>query len=96
MDIATAIESRSEIAFVYDGLRRVVQPATLGITSTGNTAMRGCLIAGSSKRNTIPCWELYSLSKIMGATETGHTFSDFTLAGYTRGDSGFVQIIAEH
>jgi len=96
MELTSAIESRSEISFIYDGLRRVVQPATLGVTTTGNTALRGCLIDGSSKRNTIPCWELYSISKIVSATETGAHFSDFALPGYTRGDSGFVQIVAEH
>ena len=96
MDFTSAIESRSEISFVYDGLARVVQPATLGITTTGKTALRGCLIDGSSKRNNIPCWELYSISKIMSATETGEQFSEFAVPGYTRGDSGFVQIIAEH
>lgn len=96
MDLASAIQNRQVISFMYDGLPRVVQPATYGRTSTGKLTLRGCQTGGQSRRNSIPCWELYSEAKIVDLASTGATFEAFAKGGYTRGDSGFVQIIAEH
>lgn len=96
MDLASAIQSRQVVAFTYDDLPRVVQPATYGRTTTGKLTLRGCQTGGQSRRNSIPCWELYTEAKIIEPTPTGATFEDFAKGGYTRGDSGFSQIIAEH
>ena len=96
MNLSDAVDARSVISFDYDGLPRVVQPATYGVTSTGKNSLRGCLIDGASKRNPIPCWELYTEDKIVNLQASGATFVDFLLPGYTRNDSVFVQIFAEH
>lgn len=96
MDLAAAIDQRQVISFNYDGQPRVVQPATYGRTRPGNLTLRGCQIDGESNRNTVPCWELYTEAKILDPSFTGDVFRDFTLAGYTRGDSAFAHIIAEH
>jgi len=96
MDLAAAVRNHEIIEFTYDGLERVVQPATYGMTSTGKPTLRGCQIGGRSHRHTPPCWELYTEAKIVGAISTGQTFGGFALAGYTRGDSGFTTILAEH
>ncbi len=95
-DLTEAINNRALISFVYDGLERVVEPATLGHTATGKLTLRGCLVRGRSRRNTLPCWELYTVSKMANLQLAGGGFENFTLSGYTRGDSGFKEIIAEH
>lgn len=96
MDLSSAIRDRSLISFTYDGLPRVVQPATYGYTTAGNLALRGVLVQGESKRNRVPCWELYNESKMVNLLVLGQTFEAFAEPGYTRGDSGFVRILAQH
>lgn len=95
MDLAQAIAKRQVISFTYDCLPRIVQPATYGVTTTGKHSLRGCLIDGKSRRNSLPCWELYTEARISNLQVTDGTFSDFSCDGYTRGDSGFVTILAE-
>ncbi len=96
MDFASAIHNRQLISFTYDGLPRVVQPATFGQTTTGKLSLCACQIDGSSRRNTPPCWELYTVAKIVGPAFHGTVFSNFAQPGYTRFDSAFTRIIAEH
>jgi len=96
MDLSEAIRNRELISFVYDGLPRIVQPATYGISTTGKQNLRGCLIGGESNRNTIPCWELFSENKMVNLALYGENFVDFAQPGYTRGDSAFSTIIAEY
>ncbi len=96
MDFESAIHNRQLISFAYDGLPRIVQPATFGHTTTGKLSLRACQIDGSSRRNTPPCWELYSVSKIVNPVLHGTMFSNFAQPGYTRLDSAFTAIIAEH
>lgn len=96
MDLASAIDDRQVISFTYDGLARVVQPATYGHTTTGKLTLRGCQVDGRSHRNQVPCWELYTVSKIVGLSPAGEVFESFALSGYTRGDFAFKTIIAQH
>jgi hypothetical protein len=96
MDLKSAIENRQVISFIYDGLPRVVQPATYGETGTGKLSLRGCLVAGQSRRNQLPCWELYTEAKMEHLSLTGEVFESFASDGYTRGDSAFSTIRAEH
>jgi hypothetical protein len=95
MDLAQAIQNRHVISFTYDGLPRVVQPATYGRTRRGNLTLRGCQIDGQSRRNPIPCWELDTESKIVNPQVTGIVFESFQREGYTTGDSAFAEIITE-
>ena len=96
MDLASAIEDRQVISFTYDGLPRVVQPATYGRTTAGKLTLRGCQVGGTSHSNRLPCWELYTVSKIASLSSVGEVFESFALSGYTRGDSAFNAIIAQH
>jgi hypothetical protein len=96
MNLASAIQNWQVITFTYDGLPRVVQPATYGATTTGKLTLRGCLIGGESRRNTIPCWELFTEAKIANLALAGSTFVTFECEGYTQGDSAFAAIVAEH
>jgi len=96
MSLAEAVHNRQLVSFTYDGLPRVVQPATYGVTTTGKLSLRGCLVDGKSNRNTIPCWELYTEAKMSALTISDSTFENFACEGYTRDDSAFVTITAEH
>jgi hypothetical protein len=96
MDLTTAVTERRVLRFTYDGLDRVVQPATYGQTATGKWTLRACQVDGASNRNSVPCWELYTEGKMVDVASTDATFADFALPGYTRGDSAFVVIAAEH
>jgi hypothetical protein len=96
MNLASAIQNRQVITFTYDGLPRVVQPATYGTTTTGKLTLRGCLIGGQSQRNSIPCWELFTEAKMIDLKLEGSMFDTFDCEGYTRGDSAFATIVAEH
>lgn len=95
MDLARAIKDRQVISFTYDGFPRIVQPATYGRTNPGNLTLRGCQIGGTSRRNTVPCWELYTVSKMVDVQPTDTVFESFQLDGYKRGDSAFAVIEAE-
>lgn len=96
MDFESAIHNRQLISFTYDGLPRVVQPATFGHTNTGKLSLRACQIGGNSRRNSLPCWGMYTVAKIMAPVNHGTIFSNFAQPGYTRLDSAFAAIIAEH
>ena len=80
VDFVQAVNQRLILSFTYDGLSRLVQPATYGITSTGKASLRCCLIAGASRRNSIPCWELYTIAKMQNVTSTSDMFIDFAVS----------------
>jgi hypothetical protein len=96
LELEDAIRARRQVGFFYDGLPRVVQPATLGMGSSGKTLLRGCLVGGASRRNSIPCWELFSVDKIQGFEVYDESFEAFALPDYTGGDSAFASIVCEH
>ena len=96
MDFTSAVNNRQLISFVYDGHPRIVQPATYGVTSTGKESLRACQVDGTSRRNIVPCWELYTVAKMANVAPVGQAFEEFAVEGYTRGDSAFTQIVAEH
>lgn len=96
MDFEAAIRDRLLVTFTYDGLPRVVQPATYGRSSAGKLSLRACQVDGLSRRNTPPCWELYTVAKMVEPKLTGEAFTEFSRGGYTRGDSAFLEVIAEH
>jgi hypothetical protein len=94
--IPKAIHAGRLIAFTYNGLPRVVQPATYGLSAAGKRYLRAVQIRGRSRSNTLPCWELYAEEKMVEVVILEEGFEDFDVAGYTRGDSVFATIIAEH
>jgi hypothetical protein len=95
-DLRQVIENREIITFEYDGLSRRAQPATYGVNAKGNIVLRACLVAGQSRTRELPCWELYSVSKMVNTQGTNEHFTDFMVPGYTRGDSQIQTIWAEH
>ncbi len=96
MDYALSIDKRRVISFVYDGLDRVVQPATLGVSTAGNLTLRACQIGGRSSRGAVPDWRLFTVAKIAQPALAGGVFTHFAMGGYTKGDSAFASIVAEH
>jgi len=90
-----AIRKRKEIIFTYNGLSRVVQPATHGIhASSSNEVLRGYQVGGSSSSSQLPKWKLFDVSKIQHLQETGETFSSNPPC-YKMGDSAMKIIYAE-
>jgi hypothetical protein len=91
--IINAIHERKVLAFTYDGLARVVEPHTVGVSRAGNDALRCFQTAGG---HVTPGheWDLCVLDKIVGLRETGDAFSG-PRPGYKRGDKGMSTIYAE-
>lgn len=96
MDWVSVINGRQVLRFVYDGLERVVQPATFGVSTAGVLTLRACQTGGASNRGGLPGWRLFTVARIVDAELAGEIFADFTMAGYTKGDSAFGRIAAEH
>ena len=96
MDYAAAVHRRQVIRFRYDGLERVVQPATVGVSTAGNLVLRACQVGGRSHTGTVPCWRLFKVADIVRPALTGEVFTEFAVDGYTRGDAAFSDIAAEH
>lgn len=96
MDYAAAIDERRVIQFIYDGLPRLVQPATFGYSTTGKLTLRGCQVDGESRSGVVPDWRPFTVAKIVNPSPAGEVFSQFAMPGYTKRDSMFREIIAEH
>lgn len=96
MDYAAAINAGQVITFVYDGMERVVQPATFGTSTAGKLTLRGCQIGGVSSSGSLPDWRPFTVAKVVNPALTGAVFTDFAVVGYTKGDSMFSHILAEH
>ncbi|WEW95567.1 hypothetical protein P3T65_15000 [Pseudomonas nitroreducens] len=91
--IVDAIRNRKVLAFTYDGLARVVEPHTLGVSKAGNTVLSCFQTEGGHVRPGHE-WDLCKLDKIRDLRATGATFLG-TRPLYSRGDSRMIQIIAE-
>ncbi|MDN3203773.1 hypothetical protein [Algoriphagus sediminis] len=92
--IIKAIENRNLLEFEYDGYSRTVEPHTLGVSKTGKETLSAYQTAGDSARGSVPCWGLFSLSKIEYLEILDDSF-DGTRPGYSVGDSRMVRVIAE-
>ncbi len=91
--IITAIKNKSVVSFTYDGYDRIVEPHTVGLTRTGEKALR-CFQTHGKHGRPGHQWNLCSLSKIKNLSLTGDCFSS-SRAGYKRGDKGMSRIYAQ-
>lgn len=91
--IIAAIQNRQVLSLTYDGIDRIVEPHTVGVSKTGNDVLRCYQTAGG---HITPGheWDLLLLNKIRYLTATGMTFST-PRPGYKKGDRGMTKIYAE-
>ena len=95
MQLQSAISTRSEIEFVYNGHRRVVRPAAVGLhATTGNHVLRAYQVGGTGESTPVPFWHLFRVDKMHSVVVTGTSFAS-NPADYVRGDSAMATIFAE-
>lgn len=92
--LINAIQSRQILTFTYDGQPRTVEPHAYGLSTAGNKVIRVYQTAGRSNSGRVPDWTLMTVSKIVGLTMTGSSFSS-ARPGYKRGDSAMTNIYAQ-
>lgn len=90
--ICEAIKSQKIIEFFYDGLERVVEPHTYGVSTAGNDVLSAYQIDGQSNSD-LPNWKLFTVDKISNLVVTDRTFT--VEPGYTSGDSRMTEIYCE-
>ncbi|MCM1513363.1 MAG: WYL domain-containing protein [Oxalobacter formigenes] len=83
----TAIQNRLVVTFTYDGLHRVVEPYTLGLSTAGRLALRAFQTEGNSKSGRTYDWHLFSVENIRDITMTESRFLP-TRPGYNPADKG--------
>lgn len=91
--ICQAISSMQRIEFIYDGMRREVEPYAHGISKTGKAVMRGYQIAGESSDGKLG-WKLWSVHKMGSLSLLDSTFANIR-PEYVRGDSHMTSIFCE-
>ena len=62
--IGTGIRDRWQLAFVYEGHPRVVDPHIYGVLTSGPLALSGYQIRGSSDSGKVPDWRTFCLEGI--------------------------------
>ncbi len=92
--IIEAIENRKLLEFNHMGHHRIVEPHTFGISSKGNDNLSAFQIDGTSERNNVPDWGLFTIDKIVDLKILNKKFEG-TRPKYTRGDSRMVEIYLE-
>ncbi|MFT3662174.1 MAG: hypothetical protein QM809_12505 [Gordonia sp. (in: high G+C Gram-positive bacteria)] len=94
--IVTAIEQRLEIEFFYDRRYRVVRPATLETSRTGNPTLSAFQVAGGSNSDLgdgLP-WPYFTLTKMSRVLLSNRRFTDFS-EEYRRADPRMRTIVAQ-
>jgi len=94
LSVATAIQGRNLLSFIYDGYRRTVEPHTYGTDMQGHSALRAYQVAGGSESRQYVGWKLFHSNKMQGVTVQLQTFSG-PRPGYKRGDKAFASILAQ-
>lgn len=92
--IIEAIKNRKLLEFYYKNHYRIVEPHTFGISSKGNENLSAFQIDGTSERNNVPDWGLFTIDKIVALKILNENFVG-TRPKYTKGDSRMVEIFAE-
>lgn len=75
LGICAAIRSHKVIQFSYDECERVVEPFCHGTSTAGKELLRGYQVDGQSASGAPVGWKLFAVSKIVGLSQTGETFS---------------------
>jgi len=91
VSIATAIQGRNLLSFMYDGFRRTVEPHTYGMDTKGHMALRAYQVGGGSESGEFVGWKLFHAHEMLGVTVQPQTFAG-PRPGYKRGDKAFISI----
>ena len=91
--ICAAIRCRNQLAFIYDGLPREIEPHSHGTSSTGKEVVRGFQTGGKSSSGPIG-WRLWNIAKMKSLSVSESTFIG-TRPGYVRADSAMDPVHCE-
>lgn len=94
MSVATAIQGRNLLSFMYDGFRRVVEPHAFGVDTKGHMALRAYQVSGGSKSGDNVGWKLFHIDEMLGVSVLPQTFV-VPRPGYKRGDKAFSRITTQ-
>jgi len=94
VSIATAIQGRNLLSFMYDGFRRTVEPHTFGMDAKGHMALRAYQVDGGSESGEYVGWKMFHAHEMLGLTVQSQTFAG-PRPGYKRGDKAFTSIRAQ-
>ena len=89
--LCEAIATRRLVEFRYDGMTRVVEPYTVGVLSTGNTALSAWHVRGFSESRHVPKWRLFTLENMGSVTILEEVFVG-PHSGYNPRDSRMKRI----
>ena len=91
--IISAIQRKAVLEFSYNGKRRIVEPQTYGLSTTGREVLRAYerSVRKDAKRSGMA--KLFDLAKISGLEETGLKFQQ-ALPTHNPDDSAMVEIFA--
>lgn len=92
--IINAIRNCEQLTFSYDGLQRVVEPHTYGVTTTGKESLRAYQVQGGHVSGHNQPWHLFTISKMIGLRSTGSKFQG-SRQGYKRQDTAMQRIYAQ-
>lgn len=88
--ITECINQRKMVTFIYGDAVRMVEPHSLGMTSSGEFAVRAYQVGDSPE---VTGWRLFKLDNLSGATNVNLSFSP--RSDYRKGDKVFTNISAE-
>lgn len=94
MSIATAINGRNLLSFMYDGFRRTVEPHTYGMDTKGHMALRAYQVGGGSDSGASAGWRLFHVREMVSVSVKPQPFVG-PRQGYKRGDKAFASITAQ-
>lgn len=94
MSIATAIQGRNLLSFMYDGFRRIVEPHTFGMDTKGHMALRAYQVGGGSDSGENVGWKLFHVQEMRSVLVQPQAFAG-PRPGYKRGDKAFASIMAQ-
>jgi len=89
--ITEAIENRKQIEFDYKDEVRIVEPYTLGVSSTGKDVLSAFQVEGGSTSSNDLGWRLFSIEKIDNLRVSDISFLSIR-DGYNPNDSRMQKI----
>jgi hypothetical protein len=91
--IISAIKNKEVLSFSYNGVERIVEPQTYGISIAGHEVLRARQVGGGSRSGQSRIAKLFDLEKISGLEKTGEQFSE-ALSEHNPNDSAMVEVFA--
>ncbi len=91
--IISAINDREVLKFSYEGLVRVVEPQTYGMSYTGKYVLRGYQIGGASRSGHSKMAKLFDIVRISKLQKSGELFKE-ALPSHNPQDSAMKLIFA--